>query len=102
MPLLNNDLKHRYYHQVKSLYSKDGFIKYFKESQYGAHQATAFKIFTKNILVGIGVKILGLRAIKIFIKMMNIKKLNIGKRHTLIKFMLSYYLKLDCLVIYLF
>ena len=56
MPLLNNDLKHRYYHQVKSLYSKDGFIKYFKESQYGAHQATAFKIFTKNILVGIGVK----------------------------------------------
>ena len=56
MPLLNNDLKHRYYHQVKSLYSKDGFIKYFKESQYGAHQATAFKIFTKNKLVGIGVK----------------------------------------------
>tara|TARA_B100000282_G_scaffold10680_1_gene7630 strand:- start:1306 stop:2541 length:1236 start_codon:yes stop_codon:yes gene_type:complete len=56
MPLLNNDLKHRYYYQVKSLYSKNGFITYFKESQYGAHQATAFEIFRKNILVGIGVK----------------------------------------------
>ena len=52
----NDDLKKRYYNQISIIYSIDGFKKYFKESQYGAHQNTAYEIFKDNILFGVGLK----------------------------------------------
>ena len=52
----NDGLKKRYYNQVSTLYSIDGINKYFKESQYGAHQITAYEIFKNNILFGVGLK----------------------------------------------
>ena len=52
----NDDLKKRYYNQISIIYSIDGFKKYFKESQYGAHQNTAYEIFKNNILFGVGLK----------------------------------------------
>ena len=53
---LNDSLKKRYYNQVSIIYSYNGFIKYFKESQYGAHQNTAYEIFKDNTLFGVGLK----------------------------------------------
>jgi len=52
----NDGLKKRYYNQISIIYSIDGFKKYFKESQYGAHQNTAYEIFKDNILFGVGLK----------------------------------------------
>tara|TARA_B100001057_G_scaffold494321_1_gene590625 strand:- start:606 stop:1562 length:957 start_codon:yes stop_codon:yes gene_type:complete len=52
----NDDLKKRYYNQISIIYSVDGFKKYFKESQYGAHQNTAYEIFKDNMLFGVGLK----------------------------------------------
>ena len=54
--LTNDNIKYRYYDQVKVIYSSDGFNKYFKASQYGAHQDTAFKIFINNKFFGVGLK----------------------------------------------
>ena len=53
---LNDSLKKRYYNQISVIYSLDGFKKYFKESQYGAHQNTAYEIFKDNVLFGVGLK----------------------------------------------
>ena len=53
---LNDSLKKRYYDQISIIYSYNGFKKYFKESQYGAHQNTAYEIFKNNILFGVGLK----------------------------------------------
>ena len=52
----NDSLKKRYYNQISIIYSIDGFKKYFKESQYGAHQITAYEIFKNNVLFGVGLK----------------------------------------------
>ena len=52
----NFDLKIRYYNQMINLYSIDGLKKYFKGSQYGAHQNTAYQIFKDNYFFGIGLK----------------------------------------------
>ena len=52
----NDSLKKRYYNQISVIYSIDGFKKYFKESQYGAHQITAYEIFKDNVLFGVGLK----------------------------------------------
>ena len=52
----NEDLKYRYYDQIKVIYSSDGFSKYFKQSQYGAHQDAAYKIFKSNKFFGVGLK----------------------------------------------
>ena len=54
--LTNENIKYRYYDQIKIIYSMDGFNKYFKESQYGAHQDTAYKIFKNNKFFGVGLK----------------------------------------------
>ena len=54
--LTNDDIKYRYYDQVKVIFSPDGFNKYFKISQYGAHQDTAYKIFKNNKFFGVGLK----------------------------------------------
>ena len=53
---LSDDLKKRYYNQISVIYSLDGFKKFFKESQYGAHQYTAYEIFKDNIFFGVGLK----------------------------------------------
>ena len=53
---LNDSLQKRYYNQISSIYSFNGFKKYFKESQYGAHQNTAYEIFKDNTLFGVGLK----------------------------------------------
>ena len=53
---LNDSLKKRYYNQISVIYSLDGFKNYFKESQYGAHQNTAYEIFKDNVLFGVGLK----------------------------------------------
>ena len=54
--VLNGDLNKRYYHQLKTLYSINGIEKYYKQSQYGAHQETAYQIFKNNFYFGIGIK----------------------------------------------
>ena len=53
---VNDNLKNRYYGQLKSIYTLNGIEKYFKESQYGAHQDTAFQIFKNNKMFGVGMK----------------------------------------------
>jgi len=53
---LNDNLKKRYYNQISVIYSLDGFEKFFKESQYGAHQYTAYEIFKDNVFFGVGLK----------------------------------------------
>ena len=52
----NDSLKKRYYNQISIIYSIDVLKKYFKESQYGAHQITAYEIFKDNVLFGVGLK----------------------------------------------
>ena len=54
--LTNENIKYRYYDQIKVIYSPDGLNKYFKESQYGAHQNAAYKIFKNNLFFGVGLK----------------------------------------------
>ncbi len=54
--LTSSDIKYRYYDQIKVIYSSNGFSKYFKDSQYGAHQDAAYKIFKNNRLFGVGLK----------------------------------------------
>ncbi|WP_440932433.1 O-antigen ligase family protein [Candidatus Pelagibacter sp.] len=53
---VNDNLKIRYYSQLKSIYTLNGIEKYFKKSQYGAHQNTAFQIFKNHKLFGVGMK----------------------------------------------
>ena len=52
----NEGLQKRYYNQISTIYSVDGIEKYFKESQYGAHQITAYEIFKDNLFFGVGLK----------------------------------------------
>ena len=52
----NEGLQKRYYNQISTIYSVDGIKKYFKESQYGAHQITAYEIFKDNLFFGVGLK----------------------------------------------
>ena len=53
---LNESYKVRYYNQIKTLFSKNGYSKYMKDSMYGTHYNTAYKIFKENFYFGIGVK----------------------------------------------
>ena len=52
----NNNYKLRYYSQIKTLFTNDGFSNYMKQSQYGAHQDVAIKIFKEYPYFGIGIK----------------------------------------------
>tara|TARA_B100000989_G_scaffold283663_1_gene249739 strand:- start:499 stop:1383 length:885 start_codon:yes stop_codon:yes gene_type:complete len=52
----SDSLKKRYYNQISLIFTYNGFEKYFKESQYGAHQNTAYEIFKDNTLFGVGLK----------------------------------------------
>ena len=46
----------RYYEQLLPIFQKDGFDKLLKETEYGAHYDTAYKIFERNKLFGVGIK----------------------------------------------
>ncbi len=48
--------KVRFYTQVEKVFQKDGMEKYLKDSIYGAHYDTAYKIFQNNKYFGIGIK----------------------------------------------
>ena len=52
----NDNYKLRYYHQIKILFTENGFSKYMTQSQYGSHQNAAMKIFKKHPFFGVGVK----------------------------------------------
>jgi hypothetical protein len=52
----NNNYKERYFFQIKSLLTLNGYSKYMKESQYGAHRDAAIKIFKENLYFGVGIK----------------------------------------------
>ena len=52
----NENYKHRYYEQFKNLYSVNGLTNFYKESQYGAHQNAAIKIFKEFPIFGVGIK----------------------------------------------
>ena len=52
----NDNYKSRYYNQIKSLFTADGYSKYMKKSQYGAHRNAAIKILKENLYFGVGIK----------------------------------------------
>ena len=53
---INSPFKARYFTQIKDLFSINGYSKYIKNSQYGAHRNAAIKIFKENLIFGVGVK----------------------------------------------
>ena len=53
---LNNDYKIRYYDQIKQIFQKNGIEFFFSNTQYGAHQNVAYKIFKNYPLFGVGIK----------------------------------------------
>ena len=46
----------RYYEQLLPIFQKDGFEKLLKETEYGAHYDTAYQIFERHKLFGVGIK----------------------------------------------
>ena len=52
----NYEYKVRYVNQIKILFTENGFSNYMKQSQYGAHQNAAIKIFNEYPYFGVGVK----------------------------------------------
>ena len=52
----SKDYKHRYYGQIETLFKENGLIKYYKNSQYGAHHNTAIQIFREYPFFGVGIK----------------------------------------------
>jgi len=52
----NEDYKIRYYDQTKQIFKNNGVSHFFSNSQYGAHQIVAYKIFKNYPLFGVGVK----------------------------------------------
>ena len=52
----NDYYKSRYFSQIKTLFSKNGYSKYMKQSQYGAHRDAAIKILNENFIFGVGLK----------------------------------------------
>ena len=53
---LSKDYKHRYFGQIENLYKENGFVNYYKNSEYGAHYNAAIKIFIEYPLFGVGIK----------------------------------------------
>ena len=72
----NDDYKHRYFEQFKSLYSLNGLTNFYKESQYGAHQDAAIKIFKEFPIFGVGVKNFRYESNKEKYKNLNLKATN--------------------------
>ena len=52
----NKEYKYRYYNQIETLFQKNGFKNFYKNSQYGAHHSAAIKIFYEYPLFGVGIK----------------------------------------------
>jgi O-antigen ligase len=52
----NQNFKTRYFEQIKTVFTIDGYSKFMKESQYGAHRDVAVKILNDNLFFGVGVK----------------------------------------------
>ena len=52
----NDYYKVRYFSQIKTLFSKNGYTEYMKNSQYGAHRDAAIKILNENFIFGVGIK----------------------------------------------
>jgi len=52
----NQNFKTRYFEQIKTVFTIDGYSKFMKESQYGAHRDAAVKILKDNLFFGVGVK----------------------------------------------
>ena len=52
----NEKYKVRYYEQLSPIFQKGGFDKLLKETEYGAHYDTAYKIFQRNKIFGVGIK----------------------------------------------
>ncbi len=53
---LNESYKARYYYQIKTIFSINGYQEYIKKSQYGAHRDASMKIFNEYFLFGVGLK----------------------------------------------
>ena len=45
----NQNFKTRYFEQIKTVFTIDGYSKFMKESQYGAHRDVAIKILKDNL-----------------------------------------------------
>ena len=52
----NQNFKTRYFEQIKTVFSVNGYSNFMKESQHGAHRDVAVNIFKDNLLFGVGVK----------------------------------------------
>ena len=52
----NQDYKYRYYSQIEQMIGAGDISKLYKNSQYGAHQNAAIKIFYEFPIFGVGVK----------------------------------------------
>ena len=48
--------KNKYFDQIKILATSNGYSKFLKQSQYGAHRDASMKIFKDNLFFGVGVK----------------------------------------------
>ena len=53
---LSTSYKNRYFYQLRSLMTIDGYSNYMKQSQYGAHRNAALKILNENFIFGVGIK----------------------------------------------
>ena len=60
----SNNYKNRYIVQVEQIFKSDSISNYLKESQYGAHYNSAYKIFTNYPIFGIGIKNYRIEVIK--------------------------------------
>jgi len=53
---LSNFYKNRYFYQLRTLMTIDGYSNYMKQSQYGAHRNAAIKMLNENFIFGVGIK----------------------------------------------
>ena len=58
MVILNssNSYHKRYFGEIKTLFSTNGYTEYMKKSQHGAHRDTSMKILKDNLIFGVGIK----------------------------------------------
>ena len=52
----SNFYKNRYFNQLRTLMTIDGYSNYMKQSQYGAHRDVAIKMLNENFIFGVGIK----------------------------------------------
>ena len=54
--LSDEGYKDKYFEQIKIIATSDGYLKFIKRTQYGAHRDVSMKIFKENLFFGVGVK----------------------------------------------